>query len=221
NTTSSERGGPVGDSTYSPSIRRNLRRCRPMFQSLSPLSSAPCSFPGCMNCTKSGITVFPCRPAVFPVDRGVEVGGSTAVVDRVRPRVGLIQFIQVEVQLATRLPRRLGRIVSAGGIEEELDCVSAHARWSDESYRRPCIAEAETHVLRRRIDDALSPRGARLGHERSLVSERSAQSDDDVAMLTEDAVVGAVCRSLEEHGYEIVTRALATEHGHDIVAVKD
>lgn len=40
-------------------------------------------------------------------------------------------------------------------------------------------------------------------------------------MLTEDAVVAAVCRSLEDHGYEIVTRALATEHGHDIVAVKD
>ena len=40
-------------------------------------------------------------------------------------------------------------------------------------------------------------------------------------MLTEDAVVAAVCRTLEEHGYEIVARALATEHGHDIVAVKD
>jgi hypothetical protein len=34
-------------------------------------------------------------------------------------------------------------------------------------------------------------------------------------------VVAAVCRKLEEHGYVIVARALATEHGHDIVAVKD
>jgi Holliday junction resolvase-like predicted endonuclease len=40
-------------------------------------------------------------------------------------------------------------------------------------------------------------------------------------MLTEDAVVAAVCRTLVEQGYVIVTRALATEHGHDIVAVKD
>jgi Holliday junction resolvase-like predicted endonuclease len=40
-------------------------------------------------------------------------------------------------------------------------------------------------------------------------------------MLTEDAVVEAVCRTLVEHGYAIVTRALATEHGHDIVALKD
>lgn len=40
-------------------------------------------------------------------------------------------------------------------------------------------------------------------------------------MLTEDAVVAAVCRNLEERGYEIETRALATEHGHDIVAIKE
>ena len=40
-------------------------------------------------------------------------------------------------------------------------------------------------------------------------------------MLTEDAVVAAVCRMLEDQGYVIVARALATEHGHDVVAVKD
>lgn len=40
-------------------------------------------------------------------------------------------------------------------------------------------------------------------------------------MLTEDAVVAAVCRVLEDDGYVIVARALATEHGHDIVAVKN
>lgn len=40
-------------------------------------------------------------------------------------------------------------------------------------------------------------------------------------MLTEDAVVDAVCRSLEAHGYRVVSRALATEHGHDIVVEKN
>jgi hypothetical protein len=40
-------------------------------------------------------------------------------------------------------------------------------------------------------------------------------------MLTEEAVVAAVCRSLTEHGSLIELRALATEHGHDIIAMKD
>jgi hypothetical protein len=40
-------------------------------------------------------------------------------------------------------------------------------------------------------------------------------------VLTEDAVVAAVCRTLVRNGYVIVARARATEHGHDIVAVKE
>jgi hypothetical protein len=40
-------------------------------------------------------------------------------------------------------------------------------------------------------------------------------------MLTEDQVVDAVCRLLVDHGYTILTRAVATQHGHDIVGVKD
>jgi Holliday junction resolvase-like predicted endonuclease len=40
-------------------------------------------------------------------------------------------------------------------------------------------------------------------------------------MLTEDEVVAAVCSYLQAHDYEIVTRALATEHGHDVVAEKN
>lgn len=40
-------------------------------------------------------------------------------------------------------------------------------------------------------------------------------------MLTEDQVVNAVCQKLSDCGYTIVTRALATQHGHDIVASKD
>jgi hypothetical protein len=47
------------------------------------------------------------------------------------------------------------------------------------------------------------------------------ENNDDPVMLTEDAVVAAVCRSLTKHGYLIEARALATEHGHDIIAVKD
>lgn len=40
-------------------------------------------------------------------------------------------------------------------------------------------------------------------------------------MLTEDQVVDAVCRMLVDHGYAIVTRAVVTQHGHDIVGLKD
>lgn len=40
-------------------------------------------------------------------------------------------------------------------------------------------------------------------------------------MLTEDQVVDAVCRKLEGDGYSIEQRALATQHGHDIVARND
>jgi hypothetical protein len=40
-------------------------------------------------------------------------------------------------------------------------------------------------------------------------------------MLTEDDVVDAVCGLLTAHGYVIVRRALATQHGDDIVAEKD
>jgi len=39
-------------------------------------------------------------------------------------------------------------------------------------------------------------------------------------MLTEDDVVDAVCGLLIEHSYVIVGRALATQHGEDIVAEK-
>jgi hypothetical protein len=39
--------------------------------------------------------------------------------------------------------------------------------------------------------------------------------------LTEDAVVEAVCQKLESDGYVIEQRALATQHGYDIVARKD
>jgi hypothetical protein len=39
-------------------------------------------------------------------------------------------------------------------------------------------------------------------------------------MLTEDQVVDAVCRELDERGYLIVERAAITQHGHDIVATK-
>jgi hypothetical protein len=42
-----------------------------------------------------------------------------------------------------------------------------------------------------------------------------------VMPLTEDAVVEAVCRKLQSVGYAIEQRALATQHGHDIVAHKD
>jgi Holliday junction resolvase-like predicted endonuclease len=42
-----------------------------------------------------------------------------------------------------------------------------------------------------------------------------------VMPLTEDAVVDAVCRKLESAGYTIEQRALATQHGYDIVARKD
>jgi len=41
---------------------------------------------------------------------------------------------------------------------------------------------------------------------------------DGAAVLTEDAVVDAVCRALERCGYTIETRATATQHGYDIVA---
>jgi Holliday junction resolvase-like predicted endonuclease len=40
-------------------------------------------------------------------------------------------------------------------------------------------------------------------------------------ILTEDQVVDAVCRKLASDGYSIVHRALATQHGYDIVARKD
>ena len=40
-------------------------------------------------------------------------------------------------------------------------------------------------------------------------------------VLTEDQVVDAVCGELERRGYAIVERALATQHGYDIVATKD
>jgi hypothetical protein len=39
--------------------------------------------------------------------------------------------------------------------------------------------------------------------------------------LSEDAVVEAVCQKLESDGYVIEQRALATQHGYDIVARKD
>jgi hypothetical protein len=39
--------------------------------------------------------------------------------------------------------------------------------------------------------------------------------------LTEDKVVDAVCRALASDGYVIEQRALATQHGYDIVARKD
>jgi len=39
-------------------------------------------------------------------------------------------------------------------------------------------------------------------------------------MLTEDQVVDAVCQELAEHGYAIDSRALAVQHGYDIVASK-
>lgn len=39
-------------------------------------------------------------------------------------------------------------------------------------------------------------------------------------MLTEDDVVDAVCRQLERDGWGIESRALAVQHGDDIVAVK-
>lgn len=40
-------------------------------------------------------------------------------------------------------------------------------------------------------------------------------------VLTEDQVVDAVCRHLVDEGYAIEQRALATQHGFDIVATKD
>jgi Holliday junction resolvase-like predicted endonuclease len=40
-------------------------------------------------------------------------------------------------------------------------------------------------------------------------------------ILTEDQVVDAVCRTLESDGYAIAQRALATQHGYDIVARKN
>ena len=40
-------------------------------------------------------------------------------------------------------------------------------------------------------------------------------------ILTEDQVVDAVCRKLASDGYSIAQRALATQHGYDIVARKD
>jgi Holliday junction resolvase-like predicted endonuclease len=43
----------------------------------------------------------------------------------------------------------------------------------------------------------------------------------DGEMLTEDQIVDAVCRDLVKHGYTIVTRATAIQHGEDIVATKD
>jgi Domain of unknown function (DUF3883) len=43
----------------------------------------------------------------------------------------------------------------------------------------------------------------------------------DATVLTEDAVVEAVCRALVEYGYTIDSRASAIQHGYDIVASKD
>jgi hypothetical protein len=43
----------------------------------------------------------------------------------------------------------------------------------------------------------------------------------DATVLTEDAVVEAVCRALIEYGYTIDSRASAIQHGYDIVASKD
>jgi hypothetical protein len=40
-------------------------------------------------------------------------------------------------------------------------------------------------------------------------------------VLTEDQVVDAVCRMLVDDGYVILARAVVTQHGHDIVGVKD
>lgn len=40
----------------------------------------------------------------------------------------------------------------------------------------------------------------------------------DATVLTEDAVVEAVCRALVEYGYTIDSRASAIQHGCDIVA---
>lgn len=44
---------------------------------------------------------------------------------------------------------------------------------------------------------------------------------ETVTLLTEDAVVRAVCDYLTDHQWEIVSRAMATEHGVDIVATRD
>lgn len=41
-----------------------------------------------------------------------------------------------------------------------------------------------------------------------------------VQMLTEDQVVDAVCRDLEDRGYEIHSRATTKDHGIDITAAK-
>jgi hypothetical protein len=42
-----------------------------------------------------------------------------------------------------------------------------------------------------------------------------------VTVLTEDAVIDAVCRHLVADRWEIVSRATATEHGVDIVATRE
>ena len=44
---------------------------------------------------------------------------------------------------------------------------------------------------------------------------------DTRMVLTEEQVVGAVCRKLTSDGYAIVQRALVTQHGFDIAARKD
>jgi hypothetical protein len=41
------------------------------------------------------------------------------------------------------------------------------------------------------------------------------------AVLTEDAVVAAVRRLLERHGWKILVHATAIQHGHDLVAERD
>lgn len=41
------------------------------------------------------------------------------------------------------------------------------------------------------------------------------------AILTEDDVVDAVCSCLTEHGWSILSRATAMQHGHDIEAERD
>lgn len=59
----------------------------------------------------------------------------------------------------------------------------------------------------------------RVAHSRNLERSQAASSESRINALTENDVVAAVCRYLEEKGAQITTRASTLERGPDIVAV--
>jgi hypothetical protein len=115
-----------------------------------------------MNCTKSGTAILLSREAMLPLDRRVEIGRGAAVVDRVRPRIRLVQLHEIEVERSLRLAGCLRSLVTGGGVEQKLGRVSLVTHRCEQRDGSPVVAEAQPYVLARGIHSTLNPH--RLGH---------------------------------------------------------